>query len=86
MSSSLHTSTCSCPLGQVPVPPPLPGEGQTIKKPYITNVPLPMLNWMPIRNAEHTIFQVQFYVELHVLCTCMYYMRTTNAQILGHSN
>jgi len=28
-----------------------------MKKPVIPNVPLPMLNWIPIRNPDHTIFK-----------------------------
>ena len=44
----------------IPAPPPLPfSGGQTpAKKPVVSTVPLPMLNWLPIKNPEHTIFKV----------------------------
>ena len=29
-----------------------------MKKAVVPNVPLPMLNWLPIKNPEHTIFKV----------------------------
>jgi len=32
--------------------------GVPIKKPVIPNVPLPMLNWVPVRNPGQTIFKV----------------------------
>lgn len=42
----------------VPLPPPLPGMNTSLRKPYITNLPLPTLNWVPLRNIENTIFVV----------------------------
>ena len=46
----------------IPPPPPIGGHigipGVPMKKAVIPNVPLPMLNWIPIRNPDHTIFKV----------------------------
>ncbi|XP_019853233.1 PREDICTED: formin-like protein 3 [Amphimedon queenslandica] len=44
------------PLPNVPLPPPLPGMNTSLRKPYITNLPLPTLNWVPLRNTNDTIF------------------------------
>lgn len=42
----------------IPPPPPIGGKiGTLTKKPVVPNVPLPMLNWLPIKNPEHTIFK-----------------------------
>ncbi|KAL5473808.1 hypothetical protein EMCRGX_G028364 [Ephydatia muelleri] len=42
----------------VPVPPPPPGVvPQGSKKPVIPNVPLPLLNWVPLKNYQHTVFK-----------------------------
>lgn len=55
--------------------------GVPLKKPVIPNVLLPCLNWVPIRNPEHTIFKVcTIYTTLIFcvqkrrtvfMCTCM---------------
>ena len=61
----------------VPPPPPIGGgfPGVPMKKAVVPNVPLPMLNWLPIRNPEHTIFKVyrpvHLFQRLHSL-RCMY--------------
>ena len=57
-------SLCPHTTGAPPIPPPPPIGGYRgipgvpMKKAVIPNVPLPMLNWIPIRNPEHTIFKV----------------------------
>lgn len=43
----------------IPAPPPLPGMGTTIRKPYFPSLPLPTLNWTPLRSTEHTVFDVR---------------------------
>lgn len=57
MIADLYTLSLWC---TVPPPPPIGGgfPGVPMKKPVVPNVPLPMLNWLPIRNPEHTIFKV----------------------------
>ena len=54
---------CSAHSGAPPIPPPPPmggvaPAGLPLKKPIIPNVQLPCLNWVPIRNPEHTVFKV----------------------------
>ena len=55
----------------VPPPPPIGGGlvGVPMKKAVVPNVPLPMLNWLPIKNPEHTIFKVpQYFAEWPEVC------------------
>jgi hypothetical protein len=49
----------TCIMYTVPPPPPIGGGlvGVPMKKAVVPNVPLPMLNWLPIKNPEHTIFK-----------------------------
>jgi hypothetical protein len=42
--------------GTAPIPPPFPSESGLTRKPCISNLPLPSLNWTPLRNVEQTIF------------------------------
>lgn len=42
--------------------------GVPLKKPVIPNVLLPCLNWVPIRNPEHTIFKV---CTIHTTLSCV---------------
>ena len=54
-----HPCAHLCCVG-VPVPPPPPGVvPQGSKKPVIPNVPLPLLNWVPLKNYQHTVFKVK---------------------------
>lgn len=56
------TFTCHpcCTFVGVPAPPPPPGVvPQGSKKPVIPNVTLPLLNWVPLKNYQHTLFKVQ---------------------------
>ena len=50
------------PIGKKHSPPKVP-----VKKPIVPNVPLPMLNWLPIKNPKHTIFKVSTLVILSAL-------------------
>jgi len=46
------------PLGAPPPPPPPIGGLSAPKNVLISQVPLPTLNWLPLENAENTIFKV----------------------------
>ena len=54
-------------------PPPLIGggfPGIPVKKAVIPNVPLPMLNWIPIKTPDHTVFKASWLHYVHTALLC----------------